>query len=254
MDGCMLGVLDTNTFVYSFGNGIQRSTDQGVTWTQVSTLQPRSKIPVLFKGAHYLCTSNGLIVSKDKGATWQRQGASIIMWQGPCFGADENTMVTVGQLGIYKTVNAGASWTRIAGLPPNVNSQTIDGSKVFDPKWFGCFSWDPINDVVYASRMVEPAFKCAVPIVAVNPEKSQKFHHDGFTNVALVNRSLVVKAQGNAKWELDLAGLDGARVGSYSGIGNRSIPYINGRLFENRFVIARLRSRGGETVSRLLVR
>ena len=74
-DNCMIGVMDAKTFVYSFANGIQRSTDQGATWTKVSAFQPRSKVPVLFQGSHYLCTSNGLIVSKDHGATWKTQGA-----------------------------------------------------------------------------------------------------------------------------------------------------------------------------------
>lgn len=29
-DNCMIGVMDAKTFVYSFANGIQRSTDQGI--------------------------------------------------------------------------------------------------------------------------------------------------------------------------------------------------------------------------------
>jgi len=88
-DGCMIGVMDAETYVFSFGDGIHRSTDGGATWTDVSMLQPRSKVPVLFKGVHYLCTSNGLLVSKDKGATWAVQGEAVDIWQGPSFGADE---------------------------------------------------------------------------------------------------------------------------------------------------------------------
>jgi hypothetical protein len=245
MDGCMLGVLDKNTFIYSFGNGIRRSTDQGATWTQVSTLQPRSKIPVLFKGAHYLCTSGGLIVSKDMGATWELLGSAVSLWQGPFFGADENIIVTVGPLGIYKTINTGVSWTRIASLPPNVNGQTIDGSKFFEPKWFGCFSWDPINNIVYASRMVEPAFKYEVPSVAVNRERVQRIPGDKLSCFSFGNQSIMVTAPAGAKWELDLFTLDGALSNHFSGQGSEKVPCFRRG---DGFVISRLHARLNETV------
>lgn len=154
MDECMIGVMNATTFIYSYANGIHRSTDSGTTWTQVSTTQPRSKIPVLFKNRHYLCTSAGLIASSDLGATWQTQGQSVDIWQGPFFGADEKTMVAAGPPGIYKTTDAGTTWTKVSGLRPNINQNFS-----FATKWFGCYSWDPVNDVIYATAMSHPAFK-----------------------------------------------------------------------------------------------
>ncbi len=154
MDECMIGVMDANTFIYSFGNGIHHSTDAGATWTQVSQLQPRSKIPVLFKNAHYLCTSAGLIASRDLGATWQVQGEAVDLWQGPFFGKDEKTIVAAGPQGVYKTTNAGTSWTKISGLRPNLTQHFS-----FATKWFGCYTWDPVHDVIYATAMSHPAFK-----------------------------------------------------------------------------------------------
>ncbi|MBS0263449.1 MAG: hypothetical protein JSS02_16025 [Planctomycetes bacterium] len=151
---CMIGVLNAHTFIYSQANGIHRSTDSGVTWTRVSDLQPRSKIPVLFEKAHYLCTTSGLIVSRDLGATWQRQGAKVDLWQGPFFGADENTLVAVGPQGIYKTTDAGNSWTRLCGLRPNPNRAFS-----FSPNWFGTYAWDPIHNVIYATCMSHPAYR-----------------------------------------------------------------------------------------------
>lgn len=152
-DGCMIGVMDANTYVYSFADGIHRSTDGGATWTDVSPLQPRSKIPVLFKNAHYLCTSAGLIVSKDKGATWAVQGEPVDIWQGPFFGADENTMVVAGPKGIFKTTDAGAKWTKISDLHPPEKFYT------FQTNWFGTYTWDPINDIIYATAMSHPAYR-----------------------------------------------------------------------------------------------
>jgi photosystem II stability/assembly factor-like uncharacterized protein len=154
----MLGVIDANTFVCCSGSGIMRSTDQGSTWSKVSSANPISHVPVKFKGAFYLGTAGGMLVSKDKGATWAVQGASISFYQGPFFGSDENTMVVVGAQGVYKSTNAGTSWTKISSLYPN--SQ-------FDPSWFGCYSWDPVNNIVYACRMTFPAYKNQIVTTAV---------------------------------------------------------------------------------------
>ncbi len=154
MDFCMIGVMNSSTFIYSYANGIQRSTDSGATWTPASELQPRSKIPVLFKNAHYLCTSAGLIVSRDAGATWQVQGEPADLWQGPFFGADEQTMAAAGPNGIYKTTNAGTTWTKVSELRPNIGQNFSFGTK-----WFGSYTWDPVHDVIYATAMSYPAFK-----------------------------------------------------------------------------------------------
>src|SRR5438132_85479 len=82
----MVGALDANTLIYSKGDGIYRSEDTGSTWAKVSDVNPQTRIPVLFRGAHYLGTTNGLLASKDLGASWQQQGARVRIWQGPFFG------------------------------------------------------------------------------------------------------------------------------------------------------------------------
>jgi hypothetical protein len=149
----MLGVLDATTFIYGNGNGIHRSTDTGVTWAQVSPANPQTRIPVLFKGAHYLGTTNGLLISKDKGATWQPQGAAVNIWLGPFFGANETSMAVVGTDGVHVTQHAGNTWTRVTGLKPKSTGFS------FSPNWFGCYAWDPTRDVVYASAMGNPVYK-----------------------------------------------------------------------------------------------
>jgi len=44
---------------------------------------PQTRIPVLFRGTHYLGTPNGLLISKDKGANWQTQGAAGVRLKVP---------------------------------------------------------------------------------------------------------------------------------------------------------------------------
>ena len=152
----MAGVLDATTFIYSNGDGIHRSTDAGVTWTKVSPVNPQTRLPVLFRGAHYLGSTNGLLVSRDLGANWQVQGTAVNIWQGPFFGRDEKEMLVVGKDGAFTTKNAGETWTRAASLKPK------EGGFLFTPNWFGCYAWDPVNNILYASAMGNPVYMLAL--------------------------------------------------------------------------------------------
>jgi hypothetical protein len=149
----MVGAMDPTTFIYSKTNGIHRSTDSGATWTQVSPVNPQTRIPVLFNGVHYLGGTNGLLVSKDKGATWEAQGAPVNIWQGPFFGRDAKEMVVVGQAGVFATKDAGTTWKQVAALKPK------ERGFVFTPGWFGCYAWDPVNNAVYVSAMGNPVYR-----------------------------------------------------------------------------------------------
>jgi len=149
----MVGALDTTTLIYGNGDGIHRSKDVGATWTKVSSTDPQTRIPILFRGVHYLGSTNGLLVSKDLGASWQEQGASVNIWQGPFFGRDEKEILVVGKDGVSLTKDAGKTWKQVAGLKPK------EGGFVFTSNWFGCYAWDPINNILYASSMGNPVYK-----------------------------------------------------------------------------------------------
>jgi len=149
----MVGALDATTLIYGNGDGIQRSEDLGSTWTKVSTVNPQTRIPVLFHGAHYLGSTNGLIVSKDLGKNWQVRGSAVNIWQGPFFGRDEREMLIVGIDGVFMTKDAGENWKQVASLKPK------EGGFVFTPNWFGCYAWDPVSNILYASSMGNPVYK-----------------------------------------------------------------------------------------------
>jgi photosystem II stability/assembly factor-like uncharacterized protein len=149
----MVGSMDATTLIYGNGDGIHRSRDAGDTWTKVSAANPQTRIPVLFRGAHYLGTTNGLLVSKDRGASWQEQGTAVNIWLGPFFGRDAKEMLVIGQDGVSMTKDAGETWKMVSGLKPK------EGGFVFTPNWFGCYAWDPVNNVLYASSMGNPVYR-----------------------------------------------------------------------------------------------
>ena len=149
----MVGALGVTTLIYSNGDGIHRSNDSGENWTKVSSANPQTRIPVLFRGTYHLGTTNGLIVSKDLGATWQEQGAAVNIWQGPFIGRDEKEMLVIGKNGIFLTKNAGETWKQVASLKPK------EGGFIFSPNWFGCYAWDPVNGILYASAMGNSVYR-----------------------------------------------------------------------------------------------
>ena len=75
------------------------------------------------------------------------------IWLGPFFGHDQKEMVIIAREGVYKSKNGGESWAHAAGLKPK------EGGFVFSPNWFGCYAWDPVNNILYASAMGNPVYK-----------------------------------------------------------------------------------------------
>ena len=153
----MVGALGSTTLIYGNGDGIHRSEDSGGTWTKVSSTNPQTRIPVLFRGAYYLGSANGLVVSTDHGGSWHEQGTAVNIWQGPFFGRDEKEMLIIGNDGAFLTRDAGGTWTKAASLKPK------DGGFAFTANWFGCYAWDPVNNLLYASAMGNPVYKINLP-------------------------------------------------------------------------------------------
>ncbi|HZL34548.1 MAG TPA: hypothetical protein VFC78_04505 [Tepidisphaeraceae bacterium] len=145
-----VGIFDDKTLLTTKGGGILRSTDAGSTWAKVSDLQPIGRVVQVYKNVAWWLGKEGLLVSTDKGATWSTQGKPVDASFGPWFASKKHLMVA-GKKGFFQTTDGGQSWILIAPIPA--------GFDVPMPGWFTNPAWDPIHDVLYASKMGMPTYK-----------------------------------------------------------------------------------------------
>lgn len=145
-----LGIFDDKTLVMTKADGILRSVDGGATWTKVSDLTPVGRVVRVFKNVAYWLSVKGLLVSADRGATWNLQGAPTDATLGPWF-KDENHLTAAGAKGIVETLDNGKTWSPVAALP----------EKFTLPKagWYCNVAWDPVHDIFYASQMGKPTYR-----------------------------------------------------------------------------------------------
>ncbi len=117
----------------SYGMGILKSTDAGVTWTQTTLTYTFSEITAIQRivinplntNTVYAATSEGIYKSTDAGSTWNQSLFVVMAMDIVMNPADTSTLISAhGSLnsspnaGIYKTTDAGASWAQLtSGLP-----------------------------------------------------------------------------------------------------------------------------------------
>lgn len=145
-----VGIFDDHTLVTTKGAGILRSTDAGSTWAKASDLQPVGRVVRTYGGVAWWLGKEGLLVSTDHGATWTVRGTPVEASLGPWFQSDRHIMVA-GKKGFFETVDAGQTWMPVAPLPEKFD--------VPMPGWFTNAGWDPVHDVLYASRMGKGTYK-----------------------------------------------------------------------------------------------
>ncbi len=145
-----LGVFDARTLVATKEKekGIFRSTDSGATWAKVSDLEPSGLAMRVAGGVGYWTSAAGLLVSKDKGATWSVLGSPVKAFQGPYFGKDARHIVVVNDEGFQETTDGGRTWKTAAPLPEGIKADRMT-----------LCAWDARANVFYVSRMTKHAFR-----------------------------------------------------------------------------------------------
>ncbi len=148
-----LGIFDADTLVYTMkGRGIQRSTDAGRTWTRISDLEPWGRVVRVRSGIGYWLSREGLLTSRDRGATWARQGTAVEASVGPLFDPkDEKRLAAAGPKGIFVSADGGETWKAVAPLPEKFGMPK--------PGWFANVDWDPARGLFYASQMGKGTYR-----------------------------------------------------------------------------------------------
>jgi photosystem II stability/assembly factor-like uncharacterized protein len=149
-----LGIFDARTLVYTQkGKGIQRSTDGGSTWAKVTDLEPIGRVVQVHKGTAYWLGREGLLVSKDRGATWNVQGKPIAATIGPMIDPRNGKRFAVaGVKGIARSNDGGETWNTVVTALPKGFTMPRAG-------WYSNVAWDPVHDVFYASMMGKATYR-----------------------------------------------------------------------------------------------
>jgi photosystem II stability/assembly factor-like uncharacterized protein len=151
-----LGILDAKTLVYTQkGKGIQRSTDGGATWTKAADLEPIGRVVLVHKGTAYWLGREGLVVSKDRGATWSVQGKPVAATIGPMIDPrNDRRIAAAGSKGVFRSDDGGETWTTVTPALPKGFNMPREG-------WYANVAWDPVHDVFYASMMGKATYRLA---------------------------------------------------------------------------------------------
>jgi len=147
-----VGLFDARTLLATREKepGIWRSTDGGQEWMKVSDLEPAGLAMRVCGGVGYWTSAAGVLVSRDKGATWAVLGSPIKAFQGPYFGKEAGHLVVVNDQGFHETTDGGKTWAVAAPLPEGLKADRMTLA-----------AWDASAGVFYVSRMTRPALKYA---------------------------------------------------------------------------------------------
>jgi photosystem II stability/assembly factor-like uncharacterized protein len=142
-------------------SGVWRSSDGGSTWTNAFSGDDIRAVPLLASdGGIYWVLNNsnaGMIVSRDKGVTWQKVAGSesLVSTQQALVELPDGRFVGVGPDSLIISADHGASWKRVT---PTLPYQPPSGflystfRKAFYLWHFDCFQdANPVlaNDIVY---------------------------------------------------------------------------------------------------------
>lgn len=127
---------------------LMRTTDGGRTFQACGEYIPvgmnsAQALPKWHDESLYWLVDVGLIVSKDKGATWSKIGEVKDAQYGPIFGRNATHLFVLTKSGPVETTDGGATWTPLPTPPKEM-------------KGIGGLSWleyDPRHDTVYLMKM-----------------------------------------------------------------------------------------------------
>jgi photosystem II stability/assembly factor-like uncharacterized protein len=128
--------------------GLLRTTDGAKTFKPCAEWSATA-LPKWHGNDLYWLVDGALIVTKDKGETWEKRcdlkGGRV----GPIFGKDAKHLLVLTGSEIVESTDGGASWPTKIALPK-------------DLKGVSALTWldyDPVHDVIYLMKMTSQLFK-----------------------------------------------------------------------------------------------
>jgi hypothetical protein len=94
-------------------------------------------------GTLYWLVTDGLIATRDQGATWKKLGAPKDALYGPVFGKDARHLFILTRAGVCESADAGQHWSE--PLPPPRALKGLGGLCWLD--------YDPASDTLYLMKM-----------------------------------------------------------------------------------------------------
>jgi len=150
-----LGVFGPKALVISDGKGVQRSEDEGKSWSKVSDHPCTGTVQVYKDVGYWLCNRKvhkqwtaSVVSSRDGGRTWKDAGSSVpdaMFCSGPFFGKSESHLVVATLKGILETTDGGATWKAVVDFPADAPVQADHKNGCGFPS----LAYDANRDVFY---------------------------------------------------------------------------------------------------------
>lgn len=150
-----LGVINGRIFAGT-DKGISMSTDNGISWKNMSPSSIRNVNTLLVNGSDLFAgTSEGIFLSSDNGSNWNEVDSGITKKDILCFAVKDNNLFagTYGG-GIFRSTDDGRSWTQVNSGLTNVYvwSIAVSGDNIFAGTHNGLFisandgsNWTVVN-------------------------------------------------------------------------------------------------------------
>lgn len=132
-----LTTIGSHIFASTNGEGVARSTDNGVHWTSIGPDLTDMLVSGLFlHGTElFIGTNHGVFMTSDEGATWNPRTKGLPGgWEKRCFTAMGDNLFVGTASGFFRSTDDGLSWSHdTVGLPKNFSPIVLSsiGNNIF---------------------------------------------------------------------------------------------------------------------------
>jgi hypothetical protein len=218
--------------------GLFRSTDDGMTWTRISSGMPFGDISRLVTCGNTLYVGgNGLGVSTDNGDNWTAaRDSGLTIYISALTARGDTIFAGTNFYGIFRSSNKGMSWSAIdSGLPldltlyPTVYALAVLGNRIFAGTDRGVFvstnsgaSWAASNSGLPSASAYNsyPPYVSALGVI-------------GTILLASTNRGLYRSTDFGASWTATSLLREGSDVPSFAAIGTDFFAASEGGVFRS---------------------